>query len=148
MRNVSLEELHEALVRLSYKDDDIFNSLTSAEKADYVATHFKDTEYYSENWYYGKITLSKLVIAHPDFRQEIVLSKESLYIDQWPAIIKSFDTKWLIPLSVFLNGTLLPIIAREDRRKGLFRVWDGQRRTLSAFSHELPDIAAYYYLDA
>lgn len=144
---ITLPELHEHLVQTSIKDDTHFSIMTPADKTKYFEDNFKDPEYYQDNWHKDQLALPKLVVAHPEFRSEVTLIKEQTYVAQWPAIKAQLAQHWVLPYEVCATGVYPPIVAREDARKGLYRVWDGQRRTLSCLWHELDTVRAYVFIE-
>ncbi|MBN2445531.1 MAG: ParB N-terminal domain-containing protein [Phycisphaerae bacterium] len=144
---VELTGLHDHLIRTSVKGDDRFREMSSAAKTDYIREHFRDREYSEDNWYLARLPLADLVAAHPEFRSEIPLTKEETYVSQWDAIRPTLAEHWVLPYDVCTGNTCPPIVAREDDRKGLYRVWDGQRRVLSCLWHGLDDIDAYVYVE-
>lgn len=144
---ITLPELHEHLVRTSIKNDDHFDSMTQANKTKYFEDNFKEPEYRQDNWYKENLALDKLVVAHPEFRGEVPLIKEQTYLSQWPAIKAQLAQDWVLPYEVCATNAYPPVVAREDARKGLYRVWDGQRRTLSCLWHELDTVSAYVFIE-
>ncbi len=149
-RKIDLTELRNHLVKTSVKDDPVFNAMTNKERHQYFQENFADPEYRSDNWYRGMVPLTLLISNNTEFREEIFFDKGPTYVSQWPAIKAQFEElldRWVLAKEGFSSGIYSPIVAREDNRKGLFRVWDGQRRTLNAFWHELPSIDAYIFIE-
>ncbi|MEK7059210.1 MAG: hypothetical protein AAB971_00410 [Patescibacteria group bacterium] len=144
---VTLPELHEHLVRTSFKDDAYVNTMSQEDKTKYFEDNFKEPEYRQDNWYTESIPVAKLVVAHPEFRSEVPLIKEDTYVSQWQAIKAQLAPHWILPYEVCATNAYPPIVAREDARGGLYRVWDGQRRTLSCLWHELATVNAYVFLE-
>lgn len=147
---ITLSELHEHLVKTSIKDNAVFAAMTALELEQYFQKNFADPEYRIDNWYHTVIPLEKLVSNNEEFRREIFFNKEPTYLSQWALIKPQFEKlldRWLLDKKGFSDGTYPAIVAREDARKGLYRVWDGQRRTLNAFWHELAEIDAYVFTD-
>ena len=144
---ITLHELHEHLVQTSIKDDAHFSTMTLADKTKYFEDNFKNPEYYQDNWYKDQLALPKLVVAHPEFRSEVSLIKEQTYVAQWTAIKAQLAQHWVMPYEVCAAGAYPPIVAREDARKCLYRVWDGQRRTLSCLWHGLTTVNAYVFIE-
>lgn len=145
MKKISLNELHENLLRSSFKDDNYYDSLSVDQRNSYLRKHFVSGDYYIDNWYSGKVPLAKLLSSNETFDRSLRFDKDKTYVSQWKSIKEQLEQHWLlIPREVFERGQYPPIILREYQ-KGFYNVWDGQRRTLSAFWHDLDEINAYIY---
>lgn len=146
-QKIELAELHEHLVHTSLKNDLLFNGMRQENRTEYLEENFKDPEYYQNNWYRKSIPVANLVAAHPEFRGKIPLIKGQTYVSQWPAIRVRLAKGWVLPFDICATDAYPPIVAREDARRGLYRVWDGQRRTLSCLWHGLDTVNAYVFIE-
>lgn len=151
---VSLEEFYSHFCQNELKNDAEFEAMPPTERIEWAKRRMSGAEYWEDNWFRGWLPVDRLVIAHPDFQTGFEIAKEQTFVSEWPAI-KPLFIAWLeekaakpgyFPIHLeYLKTPHAAIRAREDARPELYRVWDGQRRVLSALLHGVTELPAYIY---